>query len=113
MEISRSSQKIKNATTYKLANEYQHEFIAANLQTYDLDGTTAGVRALYVRFPVLQDQDFGHPTIETEIPQEPVFAAVQIEKKPLLHHFRRPCIIRDIRCSLLLICVWPASLIFN
>jgi hypothetical protein len=68
-----------------------------NLRTYDPDGTTTGVRALYVRFLAPQDQDLGRLTIEAEIPQEDsVIVAVQIEKKPLLHHFRCSGIMRDI-----------------
>lgn len=98
MEIYMSPSEDQNATTYNLANWCQHEFIPVNSQMYNPDGRTIGVKAMYVRFPVPQDHDLARVTVETEIPQEdPVIVVVHIEKKPLLHRFRCPCIMRDNR----------------
>jgi hypothetical protein len=95
MEIYMSPRTIKMQPP---TNWYRHEFIPADSQMYNPDGRTIGVKAMYVRFPVPQDHDLARVTVEKEIPQEdPVIVAVHIEKKPLLHHFHYPCIMRDIR----------------
>lgn len=56
----------------------------ANSQMYSPDGSI-GVKAMYVRSQVPQDQDLARVTVETEIPQEnPITVAVHIEKEASL-----------------------------